>query len=283
MQEVNQQLLSDAKISQKNISNLENNLNFCSSGSNPVTELEVLKSKVDLTMAKMKEFEAQIRPNALLNYGNMEGDSVSESVSPRAKNSPKRRSPERAFSGCVSSRQGNTISEVNEKLQKQSNQIRDLHSYIMEMKRNDCIQRMVKLERKQQNLEHDLQLAAKSRIQSFNELMESMKDYRHTKNDFRQRIELLEAYVQKLNNKLNSSVKQISDHVNRITEDFLSDYQDLKEENIGISREFKRSLKEYRSFITEQSKSQTRIKMSRSTERNTKVNLLTFRDSSKHK
>ena len=123
------------------------------------------------------------------------------------------------------------------------------------LERTDVYNKIFKIEKVCQNLIHDVDLMKANKFKNLEELVDNMNDYRTTKYDILKKLDLIEANMKKMGNKMRISIGAITEHVNITTQDFLKDFQNLKHENNGILREFKRSAQEYRSFISEVEKS----------------------------
>ena len=151
-----------------------------------------------------------------------------------------------------------------------------LSTFQKELTRNKVIKKIIILEKKCQDLDHDVKVVKASRQNTLDELIESMRDYKIHKPEVNNKLHHAESFIDKLETKIELAVQNIHSYVCKITEDFLTDYKDLKQENTGLSREFKRSLQEYRGFITEMTQSQDR--QAWSTEKNTKRNLVPLKE-----
>ena len=97
------------------------------------------------------------------------------------------------------------------------------------------------------------------RIEIIDELADSMSDYRNSKNKIFNWVDELNKKFKMLENKVIWSINSITEQVNNTTQDFIQEFQNMKHENNGILREFKRSMQKYRTLVKEFEKSPERI------------------------
>ena len=99
-------------------------------------------------------------------------------------------------------------------------------------------------------MEHDIQVIKAGKHKIIDELIESMQEFKSTKWEFSNKFIMIEDQIDHLQEQFNSSLSNFKSFMNKTTDNFITEYQDMKYENENISRELKRSLNDYRSILS---------------------------------